>query len=143
MSQLIEYTNNNALLVAGTVLMALAVIFYELRMRSRAVAEITANQAVRLINQGARVVDVRDEAAWRSSHIIDSINIPAPQLASADDKRLKKNKPIILVCDNGATSGRCADTLRKAGFESVFSLGGGVGGWQRDNLPLVGAAAGG
>jgi len=30
MEQLIEYTNNNLLLVAGTVMMALAVIFYEL-----------------------------------------------------------------------------------------------------------------
>ena len=52
MEQLIEFSNSHPLLVAGTILMALAVIFYELRMKTSSLTAISSVQAVRLINQG-------------------------------------------------------------------------------------------
>lgn len=135
MDRLIEFTNNNPLLVAGTVMMALAVIFYELRMRTRGLVAVGTAQAVQLINNGARVVDVRDAAQFDAGHIVGAVQA-APD-ALTDDKRLKKNHPVIVVCDNGINSGRCIDQLRKAGFESAYSLRGGLSAWQQDNLPLI------
>ena len=135
MDRLIEFTNNNPLLVAGTVMMALAVIFYELRIRTRGLVAVGTAQAVQLINNGARVVDVRDPAQFDAGHIVGAVQA-APE-ALADDKRLKKNHPVIVVCDNGINSGRCIDQLRKAGFESAYSLRGGLSAWQQDNLPLI------
>jgi rhodanese-related sulfurtransferase len=35
------------------------------------------------------------------------------------------------------TSTRAADKLRKAGFESVYGLKGGITAWTQANLPLV------
>ena len=52
-------------------------------------------------------------------------------------KRLKKQRTVILVCDNGTNSSRCTDQLRQEGFESVFSLQGGLSAWQQENLPVV------
>ena len=135
MDRLIEFTNNNPLLVAGTVMMALAVIFYELRMRTRGLVAVGTAQAVQLINNGARVVDVRDAAQFDAGHIVGAVQA-APD-ALTDDKRQKKNHPVIVVCDNGINSGRCIDQLRKAGFESAYSLRGGLSAWQQDNLPLI------
>ena len=34
-------------------------------------------------------------------------------------------------------AGRAAVALRKAGFDKVFSLKGGLNGWRAENLPLV------
>jgi rhodanese-related sulfurtransferase len=136
MDQLIEFTNNNLLLVSGTFLMALAVVFYEIRQRAQSVFEISPTQAVRLINQGARVVDVREADKFTLGHIIGALNFPGGKIDPAQGKRLKKNKPVLLVCDNGMSSGRCVDPLRKEGFESTFSLQGGLAAWQRENLPL-------
>lgn len=137
MAQIIEFTNNHPLLVAGTFLMLIAVLTYELRLRGRAVFEVTPTQAVRLINQGARVVDVREQAAFDAGHIAEALHMPAAGLTEAAGRKLKKNKPVVLVCDAGNASGRCVEPLRKAGFESAFSLQGGLAAWQRDNLPVV------
>lgn len=136
MDRVIEFTNNHPLLVAGTVMMALTVMFYELRMRTRGLVAVGTAQAVQLINNGARVVDVREQARFDAGHIVGAVHAAPDTLA--DDKRLKKNRPIIVVCDNGTNSGRCSDQLRGAGFESVYSLRGGLTAWQQDNLPLIG-----
>ena len=135
MDQIIEFTNNNALLVTATIVMALTVIFFEIRQRSQGVAAINATQAVRLINQGAKVVDVREQDSYDTGHIVGAIRV-APD-ALTGDTRLKKQRPVILVCENGANSSRCTDQLRKEGFESAFSLKGGLSAWQQENLPVV------
>jgi rhodanese-related sulfurtransferase len=48
-----------------------------------------------------------------------------------------KTKPIVAVCDAGMTSGRAVTQLRKAGFEKVYGLRGGINAWQQSGLPLV------
>ncbi len=138
MGQLLEFANNHPLLSAGIVAMSLAIIFYEIRLKGQALLQVTTAQAVTLINQGARVVDVREQGAFEAAHILDAINLPADSLAKSPDKtQLKKKKPVLLVCDTGMISSRCVNGLRQAGFETVFSLQGGLDGWRRDNLPVV------
>ncbi len=137
MEQLIEFTNNHLLLVGGTIMLALAVIFYELRIQAGSVSAVSATQAIRLINQGARIVDVRNEDQFQAGHIVDAINIPASELHGDGLKRLEKAKSVILVCDNGLTSGRCVGDLKKGGIENAYSLKGGVADWRKDNLPIL------
>ncbi|MDJ0926293.1 MAG: rhodanese-like domain-containing protein [Gammaproteobacteria bacterium] len=137
MGQLIEFTNNNPLLVTGTLLMGLAVLFYELRLRGRQVFEVTTAQAVQMINKGAKVIDLREQKDFAAGHIVDAVNVPTQDLAAGNDRRLKKNKTLILVCDNGIASGRQVEPLRKAGFENAYSLSGGLSGWRRENLPVI------
>ena len=137
MEQLIEFTNNNLLLVGSTITLALIVIFYELRMQAGSVTAVSAAQAVRLINQGASVIDVRDEDRFEAGHIVDAINIPASKLHGDGLKRLKKAKSVILVCDNGSKSGQCVSGLKKEGIENAYSLQGGVATWRKDNLPIL------
>ncbi len=137
MEQLVEYTNNNLLLVAGTVMMALAVIFYELRMQAGSISSMSSTQVVSLINKGAKVIDIRPSAQFDAGHIVDAVHIPGPELVGDQSVKLKKAKSIILVCDNGSKSGQSASTMRKEGFENAFSLQGGMTAWQRGNLPVV------
>ena len=133
MGRLIEFTNNHPLLVTGTLLMALAVIFYELRQRGRGLFELTPAQAVLLINKG----DLRAEAAWAKGHIVDAERIDPDRLQDIAQRQAKKKRALLLVCDNGMTSAREAERLRKQGNDQVFSLRGGMAAWLRDNLPVV------
>lgn len=136
MSQLIEFALRHPLLVGGTVAALLALIAFELRLRTQAGVAVGAQEAVRLINQGATVVDVRDTAKFDGGHVVDAINLPAAELAAKAETKLKKKKPVLLVCDSGSASARLVGTLRAAGFEA-WALEGGVTGWQRENFPLV------
>jgi rhodanese-related sulfurtransferase len=44
---------------------------------------------------------------------------------------------VVLVCKAGQTSSAAATRLRKAGFEHVYVLDGGIGAWQAADLPLA------
>ncbi len=137
MDALVEFANNNLLLVTGLVASGLAAAFYELRLKARNVASISVPLAVRMINQGGRVIDVRPADKFAAGHIVDARNIEREALLQSPDQI--KGKNAVLVCDTGAESGECAARLRKEGLENIFSLRGGLDEWRKENLPLVGA----
>lgn len=138
MAQLLEFTSNHVWLVAALVVAWSAVMFYELRLRAQSATHVSAADAVRLINRGALVIDVRKPEDFEQGHIVNARNIALERLAKEDDAiDKKKNKILLAVCGDGSSSGRAAGFLRKAGYENAFSLKGGLAGWRADNLPLV------
>ena len=46
-----------------------------------------------------------------------------------------------LVCPTGSRSSRAVALLKKAGYENVKSLSGGLGAWREANLPVEKSAA--
>jgi rhodanese-related sulfurtransferase len=141
MNHLPDFIANHPLLVAATVLALLAVVAFELRMRLRARTELSITEAVRMINNGAAIVDVRERAAFDAGHIADAIHLPAAELRTGGEARFKKKRGVLVVCDTGTVSHGCAEALQKAGLEGAFSLRGGLAAWQRENQPLVASRA--
>lgn len=139
MGQLVEFATRHPLLVAGLIASAFAVVFYELRQRAQGITQVSAADAVRLINKGALVVDVRKPEEFQNGHIVGARNVALERLGEDSDllNKKKKNRVVLTVCESGQTSAKAASVLRKAGFEAVFSLKSGLSGWRSDNLPLV------
>lgn len=138
MGQLIEYAGNHPYLVTAAVLVLVALIVSELRARIQDFAAISPNDAIRLMNQGGVVVDVRDRAQFEAGHIGDARNVPQKELASSAEQLKKyREKPVIVCCDSGLQGGNAARELAKLGFSKVFNLRGGLGAWRNENLPLV------
>ena len=138
MGQLIAFANAHPILASVVVAFLVAVILYEARLRGRGMVQVSTAMAVQLINRGATIVDVRPAEAFASGHIVNAKNIPlADLLGEPDPIRKKKDRVLLAVCDNGMVGRRAADALRKAGYESAFSLQGGLSAWRTDNLPLV------
>lgn len=137
MNQLIEFTNAHPLLMTATVLAGLTVLFYEMRLATSGVAAISSTQAVRLINLGGKVVDIRERAQYEAGHIVDAINISASEIGEKPPKQLSNAKSVVVVCDTGSKSATAVTDLRKGGIENSFSLRGGIAAWQQDNLPIV------
>jgi rhodanese-related sulfurtransferase len=96
-------------------------------------------QATQLINQGkAFILDVRDAYDFSAGHIRDAKNIPAKELPQRLGELEKfKSKALIIVCASGAESAKSAGTLKKAGFNEVYSLSGGLSAWQAQGLPIA------
>jgi rhodanese-related sulfurtransferase len=139
MAQLLEFAVKHPLLVGATLLMLIAVVLYELRLRSRSGTAVSPHEAVRLMNQGATVVDLRDAARFAARHIVDAVNVSPEDLRADPESRLKKKRPAIIVCESGYHSARLANALRKAGFDKAWSLDGGIAAWEKENLPMVSA----
>lgn len=138
MGELAQHIVNHPYLAAGFVAMLVAVVFFEIRQRSQGQTQIAPAEAVRLINGGALVIDVRSAEDFRKGHIVNSRNVELSQVG-AENPALKKQKSkvLIAVCDNGIVANRAAALLRKAGFEKVFTLKGGLNSWRAENLPIV------
>lgn len=136
MQELAEFTANNPWLVSGLIASALAVIFNELRLMKRGVSALSTAMAVRLINDGGAVVDIRDAEQFGAGHIIDAHNIPEKQIKDNASVLDRFKKTILLVCDNGSRSGVRATQMRNEGNERIFSLKGGLAAWREENLPV-------
>lgn len=86
----------------------------------------------------AVVIDVREVNEYSDGHIINSLHIPLSNLNTriSELKKHKANK-VIVACRSGHRSANACANLRKAGFEQVFNLSGGVMAWEKANLPLI------
>lgn len=96
-------------------------------------------QATLLMNrEDAVVIDVRETGEWSSGHIAGARHITLGQL----DKRLSeiekfKGRPIIVCCASGNRSSSACSQLKKAGFDKVYNLSGGISAWLEASLPVT------
>lgn len=137
MEQYLEFAANHTLLV-GAWLAVFSALMWHLVANPGGKFNIEPTEATAKINHDdAFVLDVRSMKEFKDGHIINSENIPLNNLNNSL-KVLEKHKsrPIIAVCHSGARSGTACKTLRKAGFENVFNLRGGMLAWESANLPV-------
>jgi rhodanese-related sulfurtransferase len=140
METYLEFATNHVLLVSALFFSFFLLVFTELQRKARGVTNVEPEEAVKLINADAVVIDLRSVDAFAHGHIVNAKNIPFDELEGSLDKVERfKGKPIIAVCDAGMTSTRAVNTLRKAGIENVYGLRGGINGWTQSSLPLVSA----
>ena len=99
---------------------------------------VNSAQAVGLINRdNAVVVDVGEPNEFQTGHLPEAINMPLTKLATNIGALNKyKNKHIVVTCRAGNRAMKGAITLKKNGFENVYSLSGGLAAWQKENLPI-------
>ena len=137
MQQFFQYTTNHPLLLAGAVLMAVVVAAYELRSQRTSFASVGTAEAVRLMNSGALLIDVRSREAFTAGHIAGARHVPGDTIADGA-KALErfKEKSIIAYCESGTTAGAAARHLGRLGFHKALNLRGGLAAWRQDNLPI-------
>jgi rhodanese-related sulfurtransferase len=101
-------------------------------------ASVSPEQAVRLINDGAFVLDVRSVDEYRTGHLSNAKNIPVSDLMQKlESLSAHKTDTVLVYCETGVRSARACGMLAKAGFEKAHNLSGGVVAWKSSNLPLA------
>ena len=91
---------------------------------------------------GARfqIVDVREAVEYDGplGHVPGSTHIPLGDLVKRAGE-LSKGSPVVTVCRSGSRSAQATVILRKAGFEDVANMAGGMLRWRAQQLPTEGA----
>jgi len=75
------------------------------------------------------IVDVRDEKAFKKSHIPEAKHVTIANLAAILDAA-PKDIPILIYCYRGYASQEYAQTFSDFRFQEVYSLDGGYDAWQ-------------
>jgi len=133
MGEILEFINNNVLLVGGTVGVFLLAVFNELKIKEGDVCGLTPIEAVKMINQNAVVYDLRKPDSYNQKHILGATNVEAESLTA--DKQNKKSL-LLLVCDSGGVSKKASLSLRKKNLDNVFYIKGGQAAWELVSLPV-------
>ena len=137
--QLQAFASSSPLLSMGLVGLTIAIIVTEVMRLFRGYKALKPAELVRLINrEDALVIDLSASADFEKGHIAGSRNV-IPSQFDPEGKLLagRKQSPVVLVCRTGMASAATARRLRKAGFEQVYWLEGGIAAWQASGLPLV------
>ncbi|MFV1998112.1 MAG: rhodanese-like domain-containing protein [Acidiferrobacterales bacterium] len=133
----LEFLTENWYLFAALVVVLVMLGMTFLNQLIYKIKTVNAAQAIGLINrEEAVVVDVCEPNEFQTGHLPNAINMPLTKLTNNIDTLNKhKGKPIVVTCRTGNRSMKGAITLKKGGFENVYSLSGGLTAWQKDNLP--------
>jgi sulfur-carrier protein adenylyltransferase/sulfurtransferase len=104
----------------------------------RIIDEVTPREAAARARQGARLIDIREDAE-RSAGMpegADGLSRSVLELridAIAPDRDV----PLMLLCSGGLRSLLAARTLRELGYRDVSSVAGGFDRWKADALPVT------
>lgn len=83
-----------------------------------------------MLAEGYTLVDVRTPEEFSRGNIEGAINI---NFFDADFKtkigELDKTKPVMIYCASGNRSGKASRVMSSMGFEEIYDLRGGFGGW--------------
>lgn len=136
MKHVFEFFGNHPLLTGTFALLLVLFIRNEMKRGGRTV---TAQELVTLVNhEEAIVLDVRDKKEFQEGHIVDAVNIPHAALnGRVSELDEFKKRPLVVTCKMGQHAGTAGMMLRKAGFENVARLRGGIMEWRNQNLPVV------
>ncbi|MCT7654384.1 rhodanese-like domain-containing protein [Oceanimonas sp. NS1] len=140
MQEYLDFAARHPLLTMVWLGLASAVVYTFIIARLSKVKVVPAQEAVMLINkQNAAVVDIRSAEEFRKGHIAGAVNVPNAQLKANNLNLIEKykDKPLVLVCESGMTTGGAGRLLSKAGFAQVHTLRGGMTDWRSQNLPVT------
>lgn len=136
MDKLPEFISNHPLLFVAAGLIIGLMIINEWRIRTRGFVSLLPSQVVQGINQGATLLDIRGDSAFKKGHILNALHMPADKVSDVVKKITDKNKPIIVYCETGMSCTRVATVLVKDGYTQVSMLRGGIQAWIQDKLPI-------
>ncbi len=99
------------------------------------IPEIEADEAARLVADGACLLDVRETDEWEAGHAPDALWIPLGHLSTRFDE-LPTDRRIAVVCRSGGRSAMATEALVGQGLDAVNVVGGMLA-WASEGLPVV------
>ena len=138
MDRVIEFLGHHPWLGTATVVAVAMVLVYEMRTHSESRLSVSPQELIRLMNQGALVLDVRSLDEFAAGHISGARQLPPDQVPKAGETLKKhREKPVIVYGKDESAGPVVVRTLASQGFTKAFCLRGGLATWQAENLPLA------
>jgi rhodanese-related sulfurtransferase len=137
MERILEYLSHHPWLSTATAVVAALIVVYEMRARSESLTSVSPQELIRLMNQGALVLDLRPQEQFAAGHLSGARLFSGEQILKAADTLKKyKDKPVVVYDDSGSLGAAAVRQLAAQGFSQPANLRGGLAAWRADNLPL-------
>ncbi|MGX5172705.1 rhodanese-like domain-containing protein [Aliikangiella sp. IMCC44653] len=139
MTEFYQFAADNWLMFGAWILVAFILLGVQLRLTATGPKAITSQTLTHLVNrENGVVIDIRGAGDYNKGHIQGALNIPMSKVKDSHaDLEKYQDSPIILVCANGIQVNAACSILKKAGFDNLYKLSGGMTSWKGENLPVV------
>ncbi len=101
---------------------------------------VGTDDAKRMIEAGAHVIDVRQPEEWNRGHIAEAELVPLNGIYSfgkaLKDLDLPADEDVIFVCASGQRSSTASEIALVAGLNRVYNLANGMNGWVNRRYPI-------
>jgi rhodanese-related sulfurtransferase len=104
-------------------------------MQSPQVPEIDVGELARRRDEGAPVLDVREDDEYASGHVPGAAHIPLGQVPDRIAE-VPTDRTVYVVCRSGGRSARAVEHLRAAGIDAV-NVAGGTLAWVDAGQPVA------
>jgi rhodanese-related sulfurtransferase len=134
----VEFLQQNLLFVALAVASG-AWLLVEFIRQHNDKSLLTPVEATLLINrEDAVAVDVRATGDYEKGHLPNARHLPLADLERRHSEFKKfRAHPLILYCNSGTTAAKGISALKKAGFEKLYNLRGGLYEWEKAGYPIT------
>ncbi len=138
MGELLQFLQAQWMLVLSAIVVLVLLLRGPLSRRIAGIEEVDPSAAVHLINhEDAVIIDVREQEEWSRGHLPNARHIPLADLSKyMKDLEKHRGHHVICQCASGMRSARAAALLKKAGFDKIYSLKGGIHAWRGAGLPV-------
>jgi rhodanese-related sulfurtransferase len=137
MDRLLEFLSHHRWLGTATAVAVALIVVYEMRARTEGQFSVSPQELIRLMNQGALLLDLRPSEQYQAGHLAGARQMSGDALLSAGESlRKHKEKTVVVYDDTGRLSASAVRQLVAQGFTRAFTLRGGLAAWRADNLPL-------
>ncbi len=85
-----------------------------------------------------QLIDIREPQEWTEIHIANVTHIPKDQLTQTlSEQAIPLSQDIYLHCRSGMRSLAAAEQLLALGYQSVYSVDGGIIAWANAGYPVI------
>lgn len=107
-----------------------------LEQKRATVREVDARRSAQLREQGAVLIDVREQDEVDQGIVPGAIHIPRGYLEMRIEEAVRdRDTPLVVYCAGGVRSLFGAESLTELGYRDVVSMAGGFSGWKAAGLP--------
>src|SRR5271169_4545048 len=103
MDRILEFISHHPGLATTTGVLLALVLVYEMRARSESKSTVSPQELIRLMNQGALILDLRPAEQYQAGHLTGARQMDSDQILKAADTLKKyKEKPVVVYDDSGS-----------------------------------------
>ena len=109
------------------------------------ITEIEVSDVISFLDDGYRVLDVREPAEFISGTIDGALNIPRGVLEAFSDHKypgrreelMNRDSKWLLLCATSGRSAMAAVVMQQMGFKNVKNINGGIAAWKAAEMQTV------
>jgi rhodanese-related sulfurtransferase len=117
---------------ASTILITLAALYMIIKffgyLGRMGIKQVSAKELEQ--KKGMVLLDVRTDKEYAQGHIPGSVHVPLSDIGDRI-KKLKKDKEMVVYCQNGNRSIWAIKRLMGMGYKNLYNLKGGYRAWKR------------